>query len=58
MRLTDINGRQLANFMENKSLAAGKYQETLAIPTDLVAGVYFLEISSPKGQFSIKLAKK
>ena len=57
IQLIDLNGQILKTYLQNKPKKAGTYQQQIDLPTDLPAGMYFVSLSSPNGQITIKVTK-
>ncbi|MBP7477046.1 MAG: T9SS type A sorting domain-containing protein [Chitinophagales bacterium] len=54
--LYDLNGKQLKIFMQGKSQLKGDHKEKITLPEGLAAGNYIIQIASPKGHYSVKIA--
>lgn len=57
IELIDINGK-LINLLLNEKSIAGKQNKTLAIPSDLQSGCYFVKITTEQNSLSLKLLIK
>lgn len=57
IQLINLNGSILKTYLQNQYQKAGDYQKTIELPINLPKGVYFLKITSPNGQFAVKIVK-
>jgi len=57
IRLTDMLGRTITTFINNKTQDAGNYKQTISIPNEIPSGSYFIIISNENGQESVKIIK-
>jgi|GEM_PF-2099863 len=55
--LHDMQGREVATFMQAKYMPAGEHVQTVAIPADLASGDYLVIFSSPEGRCTVQVTK-
>ncbi len=58
VQLIDIQGRIVNTFINNEVLTAGAQQLTLDLPSNLVAGTYFVQLQTAQGSSVVTLIKK
>lgn len=57
IRLYDYSGNTLALYADHTNQPAGRHTQSIVLPVHLLPGVYFVVLSTPSGQTSLKLVK-
>ncbi|MBX2973643.1 MAG: T9SS type A sorting domain-containing protein [Flavobacteriales bacterium] len=55
--LHDMQGREVASFLQGRELPAGEHQQVVEIPAHLAAGNYLVVFSSPEGRTAVQVSK-
>jgi uncharacterized delta-60 repeat protein len=57
IQLIDMQGRVLENYLSNQLQSAGKYQQSITMPSTMPNGVYSITLTNSKGSTSAKIIK-
>jgi len=58
IKVLDFNGKLVKTIIEREKQTAGIYIQPIALPYELASGNYYVTLSSPQGQVSIKIIKR